>query len=242
MIKRLFDFTASLIGLIVFSPIILVFLLLVFLQDFKSPFYVAPRMRTPDSKFRMVKIRSMVSNADKIGGTSTSNTDRRITWVGQVIRKFKIDEITQLYNVLLGQMSLVGPRPQTLQDARLYSDEENRLFDARPGITDLSSIVFADEGSILAGSEDPDLKYNQVIRPWKSRLGLLYVEKQNVLLDIRIICTTLMGIVSREAALRSVVSMLRGLGAEEQLIEVAARETELVPFPPPGMDAVETRT
>ncbi len=239
--KRLFDFSVALFGLLLMSPLLLLFMLLIWLQDFHSPFYIAPRMRRKGLKFSMVKLRSMVVNADKIGGTSTAGTDKRITWVGRTIRRYKLDEFSQLWNVLIGDMSLVGPRPQAEHDASLYSDEENRLFEARPGITDFSSIVFSDEGEVLAGSENADLKYNQVIRPWKSRLGLFYVDNRTFFVDLKLIFLTVIAIVSRPNALAGVQKILLKLGAEDQLVEVAGRKKELEPFPPPGMEEIETR-
>jgi len=180
----------------------------------------------------------MVSNADKIGGTSTAGTDKRITWVGQFIRSLKLDEFSQLWNVLIGDMSLVGPRPQAAFDANLYTDEENKLFEIRPGITDFSSIVFADEGEILAGSSDADLSYNQLIRPWKSRLGLYYVEHNSFRIDFKLVCLTVVGIFSRKRSLSGVQNLLRRLGADAQLIRIAGRQDKLEPFPPPGSDRI----
>jgi len=238
MIKRSFDFLASFFGLILLSPIMLPTILLIWLQDFHSPFYMAPRMRKKGKTFRMVKLRSMVSNADKLGGTSTAGTDNRITWVGQFIRRFKLDELSQLWNVFVGDMSLVGTRPQAPFDASLYTQEEDRLFEVRPGITDFSSIVFADEGDILANSPDPDLKYNQVIRPWKSRLGIFYVDNQSVKVDIKLIILTLIGIISRQKALKEVQIMLTKMEADPQLIKIAGRQCKLEPFPPPGTNQI----
>ena len=108
----------------------------------------------------MVKLRTMVVHADKSGVDSTSTDDKRITFVGQTIRRFKIDELTQLWNVFLGQMSLVGPRPQLERDVNIYTSEERHLLDVRPGITDIVSIVIADEGSILASRVDTEREYN----------------------------------------------------------------------------------
>lgn len=190
----------------------------------------------------MVKLRSMVVNADKVGGSSTASTDRRVTWVGRLIRRYKLDEFSQLWNVLNGEMSLVGPRPQVQADVNLYTEQEYLLFDVPPGITDFSSIVFSDEGEILKGSSDPDLKYNQVIRPWKSRLGLFYVKHQGVSVDLQLVVLTVVAILSRPKALAGVQRLLRKLGADAQLIQVAGRSEPLVPFPPPGMQTVETRT
>ena len=241
MIKRFFDFSAAFCGLLLLSPFLLISIFLIWFQDFNSPFYIAPRMRHKGVKFNMIKLRSMVVNADKIGGTSTSGTDSRITWVGRTIRRYKLDELPQLWNVLIGEMSLVGPRPQAERDASLYSDVENNLFEVRPGITDFSSIVFSDEGEILAGSKNPDLKYNQVIRPWKSRLGLFYVQNHSILIDLQIIILTVLSIISRPMALRGVQRILKKLGASESLVEVVGRSALLTPCPPPGVDVVETR-
>jgi len=137
-------------------------------------------------------------------------------------------------------MSLVGPRHQVLRDVELYTDEERHLLDVRTGVTDFSSIVFSDEGDILEGSDDPDLRYNQVIRPWKSRLGLFYVEKRSFFIDIYIIVLTVIAIVSRPLALSDVQHVLKKLNADDQLINVAKRTSPLQPFPPPGSDEIVT--
>jgi len=216
------------------SPVLLFFMLLIWMQDHHAPFYVAPRAVRSEKPFRMIKLRSMVAGADKSGVDSTSSRDERITWVGRLIRRYKLDEFSQLINVFLGDMSLVGPRPNVMREVALYTDEEKHLLDVRPGITDLASIVFSDEGDILAGSQDPDLKYNQIIRPWKSRLGLLYIEKHTLWLDLYIIILTVISILSRSLALKGVQSILKSLGADEKLLRVARRHEPLQPYPPPG--------
>lgn len=241
MAKRLFDILVAFFGLLFLSPFLLLFLLLIWLQDYCSPFYIAPRARGRDRTFNMVKLRSMVKNADKLGGASTAANDRRITWVGKLIRKTKFDEVPQLWNVLVGEMSLVGPRPQVMRDVTLYTDAEYRLFEARPGITDFASIVFSDEGDILRGSENPDLKYNQIIRPWKSRLGLFYAQHASVVIDVQLIILTVCAIASRPVALRGVAVLLQRLGADAKLVQVARRVDPLVPYPPPGSQVIETR-
>ncbi|NQV94022.1 MAG: sugar transferase [Sphingomonadales bacterium] len=241
MLKRLFDIIVSATGLFILWPLLLLFMLLIWLQDFCSPFYIAPRARARGRNFNMVKLRSMVKNADKKGGASTAANDRRITWVGKLIRKTKFDEVPQLWNVLKGDMSLVGPRPQVMRDVALYTETEYRLFDARPGITDFSSIVFSDEGDILKGSENPDLKYNQIIRPWKSRFGLFYTQHQSVVVDVQLIVLTVFAVISRPIALRGVQSLLHRLGATAELVCVASRTEPLLPFPPPGATEVEIR-
>jgi len=222
------------------SPVLLVFMLLIWLQDFHSPFYIAPRVGKKGKLFDMVKLRSMVMCADKSGVDSTGAGDMRITKIGRLIRRYKLDEFFQLWNVLLGQMSLVGPRPNVSRDVALYTDEEKHLLDVSPGITDFSSIVFSDEGDILDGADDPDLLYNQIIRPWKSRLGIFYAQHHSLLLDIQLIRLTVISIISRSKALEGVTKILENMGADEYLIAVAKRNTELQPFPPPGAEAVVT--
>lgn len=236
--KRFIDIVVSLFGLIVLGPILLIFMFLVWLQDRHSPFYLGVRVAKGGGEFKMVKLRSMIVNADKTGVASTSADDRRVTKVGMLIRKYKLDEFTQLWNVLKGDMSLVGPRPQVRQDVNLYTTEEMRMLTVRPGITDLASIVFSDEGDILKGKPDPDLAYNQLIRPWKSRLALFYIDHSSVGLDAKLVLTTVKAILSKPKALASVVKILEDLGAEKQLIEVASRKNPLVPHAPPGTDQI----
>ena len=173
--KRVIDFSAAVFGGLLLTPLLVTVAFLVWLQDRRSPFYIAPAVARGGGTFDMVKFRSMVKNADRAGIDSTSANDQRITGIGRFIRRFKIDELPQLWNVAKGDMSLVGPRPNVVREVDLYTAEERHLLDARPGITDLASIVFADEGDILADKADPDIAYNQLIRPGKSRLGLFYV-------------------------------------------------------------------
>ncbi|MBF0610260.1 MAG: sugar transferase [Magnetococcales bacterium] len=234
MLKRLFDILASASGLILLSPLLLPVLLLIWLQDFNSPFYIANRIAKGGGRFRMVKLRSMVVDAAKTGVNSTSASDRRITPIGHFVRKFKLDELAQLLNVLIGDMSLVGPRPQVEVDASLYTEIERQMLTVRPGITDFSSIVFSDEGDILAGSDNPDLKYNQIIRPWKSRLALLYVEHQSLWLDVTLIWLTILSMVSRERALKAIVQIVSKYSSDELLIRMTGRQEPLLAYPPPG--------
>lgn len=237
---RLFDILVSLSILIVTLPFLLLFMFLIYRQDGNSPFYIAPRMGKGEKVFSMVKLRSMVKGADKSGVDSTSANDMRITPVGQFIRSYKIDELPQMWNVLTGKMSLVGPRPNVQRDTDLYTEVEKGLLSVRPGITDFSSIVFSDEGEILADKEDPDISYNQLIRPWKSRMGLVYVKHQSVLLNIELVFLTALSILNREAALKGVASRLDKLGAGDQLVRVALRIDSLEPFPPPGANEIVT--
>ncbi len=233
--KRLFDVLASVFGLAVGSIILIPAAIAVWLQDFHSPLYIASRVARGGGTFRMVKLRSMRVLADKTGVMSTAGDDPRITIIGKLVRKLKLDELTQLWNVLLGDMSLVGPRPQVQPDAAKYTPLEREMLSVRPGITDLASIVFADEGDILRGASDPDAKYDEIIRPWKSRLALLYVKNRSGLaLDIRLILLTLRTAFDRRGALDGVASVARALGADETLVAVARRSEPLVSAPPPG--------
>jgi lipopolysaccharide/colanic/teichoic acid biosynthesis glycosyltransferase len=232
--KRAFDLAAALLGILFFSPLLLAVIVAIWLEDRDTPFYIAPRMARGGRTFRMVKFRSMVVDADKIGGSSTSANDRRITRAGKFVRKWKLDELIQLWNVVRGDMSLVGPRPQVQSDAALYTQEEARMLTVRPGITDPASIVFSDEGEILKGSENPDLLYNQIIRPWKSRLALAYIDRRSLFVDIRLIVLTIVAIISRPAALRILGQLLQSWNLDPLLIRMAARREPLRPYLPPG--------
>lgn len=239
--KRFLDILLSVFGLAVFSPVLIVVMFLIWKQDRHSPFYIPPRVGKGERLFRMVKLRSMIVGADKTGVDSTSASDSRITPVGRFVRRFKLDEITQLWNVLKGDMSLVGPRPNVQRETDLYTRVENRLLSVKPGVTDLASIVFSDENDILKNSKDPDIDYNQLIRPWKSRLGLIYVEHQSLLLDISLILLTVLAVFSRPLALRGVNAILIWLKASDDVIRVCKREAKLIPHPPPGSDLIVTQ-
>ncbi len=238
--KRLFDVTAALFGLLVSAPVLAPVCIAVWLQDFHSPFYIATRVGRNGRKFRMVKLRSMVVRADRTGVDSTSGDDPRITRVGRFIRRCKLDELSQLWNVLWGQMSLVGPRPNVEREVAIYTDTERVLLSVRPGITDFASIVFADEADILKGHPDPDIGYNQIIRPWKSRLGLFYIQHRSFWVDLHLIFLTLLAAVSRPAVLNKIARTLERLGAEPDLCQVVRRTVPLVPTPPPGANEIVT--
>ena len=240
MIKRFIDIFASFFGILFLSPILLTSMFLIWKEDKSSPFYIAPRVGKNEKQFNMIKLRSMVKNADKSGVDSTSSSDKRITSTGKFIRKFKLDELTQLINVLRGEMSLVGPRPNVKSETDLYTDAEKRLLKVKPGITDISSIVFSDESNILNNKEDPDLSYNQLIRPWKSRLGLVYIKKRNTILDIILILLTFLNIISRKLTLRIIVKLLNIFDTSKEIVNTASRKKMLTPYPPPGSDKIVT--
>ncbi|MEO1034874.1 MAG: sugar transferase [Pseudomonadota bacterium] len=235
MVFRVLDFLLAALGLIVLSPLLLVAILAIWLQDFHSPFYIAERVGRSNRPFRMVKLRSMTIGADKTGVTSTSAGDSRITIVGKIVRKLKLDEVPQFWNVLMGSMSLIGPRPNVVRwGVELYTDEEMRLLSIPPGVSDFSSIVFSDEGQILKDAEDPDLEYNRIIRPWKSRLSLAYVDNRSVRLYVVLIILTVVSAVSRPKALAWIQAELKRIGVDDELVRVAGREGPLVAHPPPG--------
>lgn len=236
--KRIVDFILATIGLILVSPIILLFSFLIWRQDNSSPLYIAERIGHKGKKFKIIKLRSMVINADALGVDSTSTNDPRITKVGHLIRKFKVDEFTQFINILKGEMSLVGPRPNVRRDVDLYTNIEKRLLSIKPGITDFSSIIFSDEGDILKDTIDPDIAYNQLIRPWKSRLGLFYIDNSNIIIDILLIIITAVSIISRKLALILTTNLLIYMKAPSNLIKISKRKNLLKPFIPPGSDKI----
>lgn len=239
--KRVLDFTISVVGLALLSPLILIVIILIWLQDFKNPFYIAERVGLNNKSFKIFKLRSMVVNADASGVDSTGENDIRITQIGKFIRKFKLDEISQLINVFLGNMSLVGPRPNVRREVEMYTEAEKVLLSIKPGITDFSSIVFSDEGSILKDFDDPDLAYNQLIRPGKGELGVFYVHNRTFFTDLRLIFITIIAIFSRNTALKHVSNLLKNLEASDSLINLASRSSPLIPRPPIGSDHVITK-
>lgn len=230
MLRRFLDLSVSGIGLLLLSPLLAVILFRVWQHDRHSPLYIADRAGVGGKSFRMFKIRSMVIGADKTGVESTGADDNRITPLGHFIRRWKLDEFSQLWNVLKGDMSLVGPRPNTLNEVADYSEEERRLLTVRPGITDFSSIVFSDEGDILKDSIDPNSDYTLLIRPWKSRLGLVYVQHSSATLDLQLIWLTILAIFDKSRALSSVSKILKRLDAPEDLIFISQRKVPLVQF------------
>ena len=239
--KRIFDLIFSFIGLFIFAPIIIFACLGIYLQDKHSPFYIAKRTGKNDKPFKMIKLRSMIINADKSKVDSTSINDVRITKIGRIIRKLKLDEISQLYNVFIGEMSLVGPRPNVKRETDLYTNVEKNLLKVKPGITDFASIIFSDESEILKDVEDPDITYNQLIRPWKSRLGLFYIKNQSLFTDILIISFTILSIFSRELSLILVNKTLKKLNAPRDLCKLSLRKLQLQPLPPPGSNEIVVR-
>jgi lipopolysaccharide/colanic/teichoic acid biosynthesis glycosyltransferase len=195
VIKRLFDLFFSALGLIVLSPVLLFVVLRIKLESPGPALYKGTRVGLNGTLFKMNKFRTMVINADKIGGSSTPEDDPRITKVGRFLRRYKLDELPQLINVFKGEMSFVGPRPQVKWAVDLYSAEERQVLTVRPGITDYASVRFPNEGEILKGSSDPDKDYMEKIHPEKMRLSLEYVRSRSMWVDLKVIIQTLVAIV-----------------------------------------------
>ena len=195
--KRFFDIMSALTGLVLFSPMFILLSVLIKFNSHGPIFYKGLRVGKGGKLFRMYKYRTMVANAESIGGPSTSDADCRLTSVGLFLRKFKLDELPQLINVLKGEMSLVGPRPEVKQYTDMYNDDEKAILSVRPGITDWASLANPDEGAVLAKYDDPDKAYEEVIRPEKIRLQLKYVRERSFLKDLQIIFSTLKAVVLR---------------------------------------------
>lgn len=192
--KRLIDILLSIGGLLVFLPLLVLVSICIKLDSHGPIFYRGWRAGRWGRPFRIFKFRTMVPDAEKLGGSETPDDDPRITRIGYFLRSYKLDELPQLLNVLKGEMSLVGPRPEVLEEVASYTPEERELLMVRPGMTDWASLKFHHEGRITRGSDNPHLVYHRVIRPEKVRLGLEYVRHHSLLDDFCIIARTLRAI------------------------------------------------
>ena len=192
ILKRFFDFIISLIVLIVFGPLFLILGILI-KKDSEGPvFYRQIRIGKDGKPFKIYKFRTMVNNADKSGVTSTKSDDVRITRMGKFVRKYNLDELAQFINVLRGEMSIVGPRPEIPYFVDIFTEEEKKvILSVKPGITDWACIWNPDESKLLAGSDDPDRDYLEKIRPEKIRLQLKYVKEHSFWIDFKIMLMTL---------------------------------------------------
>ena len=180
----------SLFGLILFSPVLIAVTLLIRSENSGPVFYRGVKVGQYGYPFRIFKFRTMVLDAENIRGPSTADDDPRITKVGRFIRKYKLDELPQLINVLKGEMSFFGPRPEVQHYVDMFTEEEKSILSVRPGITDWASLWNPDEGAILAGSPDPEKAYMEKIRPKKIALLLKYVHERSFWTDLKIIFLT----------------------------------------------------
>jgi lipopolysaccharide/colanic/teichoic acid biosynthesis glycosyltransferase len=236
--KRCLDIAVSGIGLAISSPVIIMAAIAIWLQDRSNPFYISERVGLAGETFRIFKLRTMIPDADRAGIDTSIVGDTRVTRIGAILRASKIDELPQLWNVLRGEMSLVGPRPNVRRETDLYTGEEMELLSIRPGITDLSSIVFSDQSERLAGVCSPHIGYNQLIRPWKSRLGLLYTRNRTIWLDLHILLLTSAATICRKRALQHVARLVGDLEGGPVLSAIAAGTRPIFPHPPPGATEV----
>ncbi|MDR0393375.1 MAG: sugar transferase [Puniceicoccales bacterium] len=236
---RICKWICSIMMGVICLPIVLLFAFLIFLYDRKNPLYVAPRVGKNGKLFNMIKLRSMVTDTHKYKMDSTANDDPRITSIGKWVRRFKVDELAQIINVLKGDMNWVGPRPQVPIEVNRYTDVEKGILAVKPGITDLASIVFSDEGKILEGATNPDLLYAQIERPWKSRLALLYIQHTSLWLDIRLIFFTFTNSFARSWTLKHLSAIVKMWPSDvPNLYQVVLRKRPLQPYPIPGYNDV----
>ncbi len=195
MLKRLFDIFISLIGLICLLPFLLLIMILISIDSRGGVFYLQTRVGINNKDFRLFKFRTMHVNADKKGLLTVGGRDSRITRIGYYLRKYKLDELPQLLNVFFGTMSLVGPRPEVRKYVDLYTIEQAKILEVKPGITDYASLEYFDENELLAKSQEPEKTYIEEIMPAKLKLNAKYIEELGLLTDIRIILKTLKRII-----------------------------------------------
>jgi len=193
---RFFDILFSALGLIALSPVLLIIWILIVTESKGGGFYTQERIGKDGVPFRLYKFRSMRPDSDKGSLITIGGRDSRITKTGYFIRKYKLDELPQLWNVLKGDMSLVGPRPEVRKYVELYTDEQRVVLSVRPGITDYASIEYADENEILGRAEDPEKTYIEEIMPEKIRYNLKYINHRSVGEYFKIIFLTLKKIIS----------------------------------------------
>ena len=197
MVKRLLDLVISLPGLVIMTPFFLLFGCMIKLDSAGPVFYVQERVGKNGHLFKLIKFRTMRIDADKSTAITVGERDGRITRVGFILRKYKLDELAQLFNVLKGEMSLVGPRPELKRFVDLYQGEEKKVIGIKPGITDYASIQFSNENELLSDKADPVSYYVKEIMPVKLALNLKYIREQSFLLDIKIIFQTLFLIIRK---------------------------------------------
>ena len=174
---RVLDILFSFFGLIVLLPFFIIIGILLVIDNYGPVFFLQKRVGKGGKEFRLIKFRSMKVGSEKKGLITLGSKDRRITRMGAMLRKFKIDELPQLFNVLIGQMSLVGPRPEVMKYVKMYNDDQRKVLTVKPGITDFSSIMFADENRMKSSIDDPEKHYIEEVLPRKLNLSLIYVNK-----------------------------------------------------------------
>ncbi|MBN1069004.1 sugar transferase [Clostridium botulinum] len=192
IVKRIFDFACSTLGIIILSPIFILISIMIKTGSDGPVFFKQIRVGEDGKDFEILKFRTMVVDAEKLGKQITVGNDNRITKIGSFLRKYKLDELPQLINVFKGDMSLVGPRPEVPRYVKIYNDEQRKVLEVKPGITDLASIRYKDENALLGKAENPEEFYINTIMPDKLALNLEYINKSNVFFDIYIIVKTIL--------------------------------------------------
>jgi len=187
--KRVFDFTVSVISVLFLLPLYAIIGILVKITSSGPILYRGKRAGQHGKPFYVLKYRTMLENAEQIGGPSTAHNDVRLTTIGKVLRKFKLDELPQFFNILGGSMSLVGPRPQVFFYTDQYTGELKKILTVRPGLTDFASMAFINMDQIL-GDGEIDEKYQREIEPWKNELRLKYIRDQSFCTDLKILLYT----------------------------------------------------
>ncbi|MEQ1666696.1 MAG: sugar transferase [Bdellovibrionales bacterium] len=197
MLKRIFDIVFSLFGLIILTPIFILVAVFIVLESRGGVFYRQLRIGQYQKGFRLLKFRTMHQRTTQGLSITIGNNDARITKIGKVLRKYKLDELPQLWNVLIGEMSFVGPRPEVPRYVEMYNAEQLEVLSVKPGITDYASIKYRNENELLAKAENPEQFYIEEVMPSKLRLNMFYVKNQSFLLDIKLIVKTLVFIFVR---------------------------------------------
>ncbi len=223
MLKRATDTLLSAVGLIVLAPVFALIALWIKADSPGPVFYRGLRVGRFGRPFRIFKFRSMVHNAESIGPPNVAGDDTRVSRVGRLLRQTKLDELPQLISVLLGDMTLVGPRPELRMYVDMYTEEEERILEIKPGITDWASLVHYDQYVAFGKSDDPDKVYLDNIRPLKIRLQLYYLEHNSLPSDLRIIVYTILKLLLRNewvpSEVKGLVDQFRRANAEDALPE-----------------------
>ena len=192
--KRIFDIVFSFIGIIILLPIFILISLIILFASKGGIFYRQTRVGKNNKDFKIFKFRTMYPDSDKKGLLTVGSRDSRITKPGYFLRKYKLDELPQLFNVFIGDMSFVGPRPEVRKYVEMYNDEQKKVLSVRPGITDYTSIKYRNENDILAKSKNPEQTYIKEIMPAKLELNLKYIREKSTITDLKIIFKTILKI------------------------------------------------
>lgn len=192
MLKRIFDIFFSIIGILIVLPFLLILFLLVVTESKGGFFFLQKRVGKNNIDFNLIKIRTMYKNSDKKGLLTIGENDKRITRIGRVLRKYKFDELPQLFNILFGKMSFVGPRPEVRKYVDMYNAEQLKVLSVKPGLTDYSSLIYYEEANIISKHDNFEEVYINTIMPRKLRLNLMYIKNHNLGMDIYIILKTIL--------------------------------------------------